>query len=286
MTLTVLTAILPWLIVCVAFWLTHQLIQQNGRILLSLEVIQAKLSQLVPDQPSGLPEGLPAPPFELPDQNGNLVSLQQFRGRKVLLIFWSPSCGFCQKMAPELAQLPLEGSDDKPLPVLISTNEPEENKQMAEEFGIRCPLLLDDMMKVSSMYKSGGTPTGYLIDDKGVIASELAIGAQVLLALIHAPTSNGGGGNSKDGSEDNDRGKGEKTQKRPIHELHVPIKAISEQGIGVGEVVKRITNAMGFKTCQTCEQRRQKLNRWVIKGTGNVPVHDPDADQRDHRGTA
>lgn len=279
--LTVFTGILPWLIVCMALWLTYQLIRQNGRILLSLEVIQSKLSQLVPDRPPGLPKGLPAPPFELPDLDGNPVSLQQFRGRDVLLIFWSPSCGFCQKMAPEVAKLLADGSNDTPAPLLITTNEPEENRQMAEAFGIRCPLLLDDMMKVSSMYKSSGTPTGYLIDTQGLIASELTIGAQALLALSELPSSKGDGGNSNLGDgEENERGNGKSQQDGVIHELRVPIKAISQQGIGMGDMVKHLTNAVGVKTCQSCEQRRQKLNRWMIKGTGNAPAPSRDVAQQ------
>jgi peroxiredoxin len=279
--LTLFTGILPWLIVCMAFWLTYQLIRQNGRILLSLEVIQSKLSQLVPDRPPGLPVGLPTPPFELPDLDGKLVSLQQFRGRSVLLIFWSPSCGFCQKMAPEVAQLPVDGTDDTPVPLLITTSEPEENRQMAEEFGIRCPLLLDDMMKVSSMYKSGGTPTGYLINAQGLIASELAIGAQALLALAQAPSSKGDSGNNNFGSgADNEGHNGKSPQDGARHEIRLPIKAISQQGIGMGDVVKHLTNAVGFKTCQSCEQRRQKLNRWMIKGTGNAPAPSGDVAQQ------
>lgn len=29
---------------------------------------------------------------------------------------------------------------------------------------------------------------------------------------------------------------------------------------GLGDVVKKVTNALGFKTCDACEKRRQKLN--------------------------
>jgi hypothetical protein len=184
-------------------------------------------------------------------------------------------------MAPEVAKLLVDGSNDTPTPVLITTNEPEENRQMAEAFGIRCPLLLDDMMKVSSMYKSSGTPTGYLINAQGLIASELTIGAQALLALSELPSSKGDGGNSSLGDgEENERGNGKSQQDGVNHELRVPIKAISQQGIGMGDMVKHLTNAVGFKTCQSCEQRRQKLNRWMIKGTGNAPVPSRDVAQQ------
>jgi peroxiredoxin len=44
----------------------------------------------------GLPVGVQAPDFSLPDANGNLVHLSDYRGRNVLLVFypldWSPGC--------------------------------------------------------------------------------------------------------------------------------------------------------------------------------------------------
>jgi peroxiredoxin len=44
----------------------------------------------------GLPVGSPAPNFRLPDSSGSSVSLTDFRGRNVLLVFypldWSPAC--------------------------------------------------------------------------------------------------------------------------------------------------------------------------------------------------
>jgi peroxiredoxin len=45
---------------------------------------------------TGLPVGAKAPDFALPDANGNLVRLSDFRGKNVVLVFypldWSPAC--------------------------------------------------------------------------------------------------------------------------------------------------------------------------------------------------
>jgi peroxiredoxin len=43
-------------------------------------------------------------------------------------------------------------------------------------------------MEVAAMYRTGGTPTGYLIDEQGNIAGELGVGADALLALATAPS--------------------------------------------------------------------------------------------------
>jgi len=40
--------------------------------------------------------GNPAPPFTLKDQNGNLVSLKDFKGKLVYIDFWGVGCGPCR----------------------------------------------------------------------------------------------------------------------------------------------------------------------------------------------
>jgi hypothetical protein len=51
------------------------------------------------------------------------------------------------------------------------------------------------------------------------------------------------------------------------HEMRVPLRGIPEEGIGVGDAVKRVTAVFGIKPCNGCEKRRKVLNRWVIKGS-------------------
>jgi hypothetical protein len=48
--------------------------------------------------------GEPIPPFRLPDADGE-VALADLTERSVLLVNWSPRCGFCTRIAPELAEL-------------------------------------------------------------------------------------------------------------------------------------------------------------------------------------
>jgi thiol-disulfide isomerase/thioredoxin len=53
----------------------------------------------------GLKPGKKAPEFSLPDVSGKDVSLHDFAGRKVLLVFTQSSCGPCQAVVPELNRL-------------------------------------------------------------------------------------------------------------------------------------------------------------------------------------
>lgn len=44
--------------------------------------------------------GDPAPDFSLPDLDGNVVSLSNYRGRAVLLNFWATWCHYCIEEFP------------------------------------------------------------------------------------------------------------------------------------------------------------------------------------------
>jgi hypothetical protein len=75
------------------------------------------------------------------------------------------------------------GGDGRPLPLIISTGEAEANRQFFAEYKVSWPVLLQTEMEISTPYHASGTPSGYLIDAGGKIASELAVGAETLLAL-------------------------------------------------------------------------------------------------------
>jgi peroxiredoxin len=196
---------LPSIIVALGCWLGYQLLQQNGRILLRLEALEEQLAQLLPPELAGLPLGEAAPDFELPNLAGGRTAISQFRGQRVLLIFFNPQCVFCRELGPQLAALAADGDEGRPVLLVVTTGDAEENRTFVREQEIRCVVLLQEHMEVASKYQAEGTPTGYLIDGEGRIASELAVGAQALLALAtalqatptdrvaHAPAPHGDG---------------------------------------------------------------------------------------------
>jgi hypothetical protein len=52
-----------------------------------------------------------------------------------------------------------------------------------------------------------------------------------------------------------------KVERQP-HRIRLP-GFIKEEEIGLGDVIKRMTYAMGIKPCTGCEKRAAALNRWV-----------------------
>jgi peroxiredoxin len=189
MLVIVLGTVLPWLLLGFAACLGYQLVLQNGRILSRLEAIEKQLGPRAgkkhreADRPLGLSVGTEAPDFELPDLAGMRHKLSDFRERNVLLLFFNPRCGFCTKMAADLAALPAECGPDRVVPVVVTTGDADENRKLVAHYGIRCLVLLQDEMQVAAKFHAQGTPMGYRIDTAGKIASELAVGAEALLKL-------------------------------------------------------------------------------------------------------
>jgi peroxiredoxin len=188
MTAIVFGMVLPWFLVAMGLWIGHQLVSQSGRILLRLESIEIRLGSgrtapAKPPVPKGLKIGTLAPDFELPDLGGTLHKLSEFRGRDVLLVFFNPKCGFCTKMAADLAGLPLDTGDGRAMPLLVTTGDADENRRFMVQHGIRCFVLLQQEMVVASQFRATGTPMGYRIDSSGRISSPLLVGADALLKL-------------------------------------------------------------------------------------------------------
>ena len=210
---------LAWLAILAGGYLGWQLLRQNGRILLRLDELEKRLNELEfgeGEEPAGLPVGTEAPGFELPDLAGERQSLAQFLGQPVLLVFFNPACGFCRGLAPKLAVLSrspsLEARDGEKRPLdskrilIISTGDPEQNRELFRQHKLSCPVLLQKQSEVATAYQANGTPSGYLIDSEGKIASALAMGAEPLLSLLegksqiaHPKSQIEGNGDSREG---------------------------------------------------------------------------------------
>jgi hypothetical protein len=65
-------------------------------------------------------------------------------------------------------------------------------------------------------------------------------------------------------SKRNDRDRKESvTTTRPPRSIRLP-GFVSEEQVGLGDVIKRATSALGIRPCGGCERRAAQLNRRVI----------------------
>ena len=142
----------------------------------------------------GLKPGTPAPPFRLPDVYGRPVSLEEYRGRRVLLIFTDPHCGPCDQLAPHLVRLHRQHRDNGLALVMIGRGDPEENRRKVEEHGFEFPVALQQRWEISKAYGIFATPVAFLIGEDGVIAREVAIGVEAIIALAQEGLSREGRG--------------------------------------------------------------------------------------------
>lgn len=130
---------------------------------------------------SGLTAGTPAPPFSVPDLDGGHIALDDWRGRRVLLVFSDPSCAPCDALAPELERLHRRSTD--PAVLMISRGDREANRAKAREHGLTFPIGLQRHWEVSRAYGIFATPIGYLVDERGILLADVAVGADAILAL-------------------------------------------------------------------------------------------------------
>ena len=123
--------------------------------------------------------GEPAPDFKLNDQDGEEVSLSDYKGRKVLLVFYpldfSPVCSdqlsIYQEVKPEIAEQGVELLG-------ISVDSAYAHKAFQEKLGIDTTLLADfepkgEVAKAYGSYIDGAgiaNRTLVLVDENGVVA--------------------------------------------------------------------------------------------------------------------
>lgn len=100
--------------------------------------------------------------------DGTLVKLEHFRGKVVLLNFWSGGCGPCIAEMPALDAV-YRANRDKGFTILaLNMGEPEGAvKQAAARLGVSFPVLLDSLRITTDRYQVIGAPTSFLIDGEG-----------------------------------------------------------------------------------------------------------------------
>jgi thiol-disulfide isomerase/thioredoxin/uncharacterized membrane protein YphA (DoxX/SURF4 family) len=126
--------------------------------------------------------GEPAPELRLPNLAGNEVSLDDFRGEETLVLFWSPDCGFCQEILPDLKEWEAAPPEGAPRLLVVSDGTVEDN----EATGLRSPIVLDHNYAVSDAFGVDGTPSAVLVDADGNVASERVDGALAVLDQIRS----------------------------------------------------------------------------------------------------
>jgi len=124
-------------------------------------------------RPAGLPVGSEAPPFRAADLDGRPVTGADLRGQSFCVVHWSETCVYCERIADELRSRAPELRAQGVEVVLLDSGAHGDDADATD----------DD--ERPELFLGVGTPSAYLVDSEGRIASDLAIGANEVPALLH-----------------------------------------------------------------------------------------------------
>lgn len=118
------------------------------------------------------------PDVELNDTDGRRVAVAAAAARTGLLVFWDTECGYCRRLASQIAKLP--GLDSR---LTIVVNRPSADA-VVNDLGAQ--VLLDPIGEVMNMVGATGTPSAVRVDANGRLASEPMVGAPTILNVLDA----------------------------------------------------------------------------------------------------
>ena len=126
--------------------------------------------------------GTKAPELSLPDQNGNVHTLEEYRGKKVILYFYpKDNTPGCSKQACGFGELYPQFVEKGAVVLGVSKDSVASHKRIEEKYGLPFTLLSDpelsciqayDVWKEKKMYgkvSMGVVRTTYLINENGII---------------------------------------------------------------------------------------------------------------------
>ena len=116
-----------------------------------------------------------APAFKLKNLSGQTVQLSDFKGRYVLLKFWSTTCAPCVNEMPHIQEFyqDLDARDDLDLLMVNLGESADLINNFMQSYNYTFPVVLDTSYKVSVKYGIRYTPTTVLIDAEGRVKSNV-----------------------------------------------------------------------------------------------------------------
>ena len=169
-------------LIAVEGWALVQVLQQQGRLLRRLEVMEAQFA--AGGTTAGLTVGTLAPIFALTGLDSETITLDTLRakGLPILLIFMDPDCGPCQALLPQIGRWQRDYAD-KLMLALISRGSAEANRAKSREHGVMHMLLQRDR-EVAEAYHAQGTPGAVLVRSDGLIGSPVVMGEDKIHSLV------------------------------------------------------------------------------------------------------
>ena len=118
---------------------------------------------------NGLKPGARAPHFELPSPDGRVISLGDYSGKRLLLVFTQSGCGSCSKIVPELNRIHRKG---KMQVLVVNNGDIDGTKQWIHDLRPQFPVAMQDAFGLSRKYEAYASPFAFQIAEDGRIRSK------------------------------------------------------------------------------------------------------------------
>lgn len=147
----------------------------DGETLLQKQAAAA--GRAVRDPAPGFGPAAGGAPLQLVDLAGRRVTLGEYLGRPVWIIFWATYCHACQREEPDLRGVYGSHANSDLVVLAIDVGEePDTVRGYVEDRQLPWVVLIDSDGSAVAAYGAIGTPTHYFIDRQGIIRAR-AFGA-------------------------------------------------------------------------------------------------------------
>ncbi|MCF6262037.1 MAG: TlpA family protein disulfide reductase [Xanthomonadales bacterium] len=112
-----------------------------------------------------------APVFSLPDRQGNIVNLEDFRGKRVVVYFFAPWCKICSLSMHNLVDVAAKRDPDLVILALgVEYQQESEIWAFVDKHELQMPVLLGGSQQMID-WKIQAFPTYYVLNEAGQIIS-------------------------------------------------------------------------------------------------------------------
>ena len=216
----------------------------------------------------GLPVGALAPQFSLQTLTGDSVSSRDLlaRGKPVMLLFVSPSCGPCAAILQDVNKWQTEFADRLTFAVLSKGSADENEKRVAQY--VSGNLLLIGESGLAETFEAKWTPAAVLLSAGGRIASPNAFGDDAIRALLASAAVDDAAWN--DARLEVKVGRSTLRVGDPAPDFSLP--DLSGETVTPSDLLGRDTLLLFWSpTCPFCTEMSEEIQRWEQSPPINSP---------------
>lgn len=120
------------------------------------------------------------PEFETADLDGKPVTRQTFLGTRTLAFFLSTTCSYCGEVIDQIRRWESSPERNGTNAIVFSDGDLETHRR----YRLSTPIVIDAGHQLSGNLGMFSVPSGVLIDENGVIATETALGGAMIWSLV------------------------------------------------------------------------------------------------------